>query len=51
MYKLKCNYILGWANKKGSTLIKPKKKNMIFLVYAMWLKSKPTINGVGLNLA
>ncbi len=50
MYKLKCNCILGWANQQGSTLIKPKKKYGI-LIDAMWLKSKPNLNGVDLNLA
>jgi len=36
MYKLKCNCILGWANQKGSALIKPQ-KNMVCLTDAMWL--------------
>jgi hypothetical protein len=24
---------------------------MVFLIDAMWLKSRPTLNGIGLNLA
>jgi hypothetical protein len=41
---------LGWANQQGLTLIKPKKKLYGILIDVMWLKSKPSLNGVDLNL-
>jgi hypothetical protein len=40
----------GRANKKGSTLVIPKLK-MVFLVDAMWFKSRPSLSGIGLHLA
>jgi hypothetical protein len=49
MYELKFNCIMGWANKKCSTLIKPKKK-LGFLIDAMWFKFRPKLSGVGLDL-